>query len=306
MAIEIVDSIGDDRVARVYIGSLDDGSKIEFVESTPSKDGIEDKWVLILSTLKGCPVGCPMCDAGGDYGGTLSADEILEQIDHMVERRFPGGRIDSDKFKVQFARMGEPAFNDEVLNVMTELPGRYDARGLNVSLSTIAPEGREEFFRDLIDVKNEFYRGRFQLQFSIHTTDPRKRDELIPCGKWSFERIAEYGNQFKKDDDKKITLNFISFRDVRIDPDVLAKQFDPDTFLIKITPLNPTGKMKVNGLESGFDPDDPSGITDLISDLESKGFEVILSIGNLEENRIGSNCGQYVDKNRERIIPGSG
>ncbi|GAH48580.1 unnamed protein product, partial [marine sediment metagenome] len=35
---------------------------------------------------------------------------------------------------------------------------------------------------------------------------------------------------------------------------------------------------------------------ELVGRFKEWGFEVILSIGEMEENRIGSNCGQYVTK----------
>jgi len=295
MTLVVEDSVGDDAVARVYMASIRGKGHIEFVESTPTGNR-EEKWVLILSTMLGCPVGCPMCDAGGDYRGALSREEILDQIDYMVERRYGKGMIDVEKFKIQFARMGEPALNDEVLEALNELPKRYDSPGLAVSLSTIAPRGRDDFFSELLRIKDSLYRGKFQLQFSVHATDEKDRDILIPCSKWSFREIAEYGEKFKGDDDKKITLNFISFRHAAIDPGILRNHFDPSVFLIKITPLNPTLNMSRNGLESGFDPEDPSSVNGLISDLRSAGYDVILSIGDLEENKIGSNCGQFLNE----------
>jgi 23S rRNA (adenine2503-C2)-methyltransferase len=39
-----------------------------------------------------------------------------------------------------------------------------------------------------------------------------------------------------------------------------------------------------------------SSSEELISAFRREGFEVILSIGELEENRIGSNCGQYIQR----------
>jgi len=45
----------------------------------------------------------------------------------------------------------------------------------------------------------------------------------------------------------------------------------------------------------------------VIDKLRSSGYEVILSIGEVEENRIGSNCGQYVMQYlRARVAVGEG
>ena len=86
----------------------------------------------------------------------------MRQIDYMVDEWFPGRHIPSEKFKIQFARMGEPAFNMAVLYALEALPMRYDAPGLMPSISTIAPQSCDAFFDGLIDVKNRLYsEGRF-------------------------------------------------------------------------------------------------------------------------------------------------
>jgi 23S rRNA (adenine2503-C2)-methyltransferase len=84
-----------------------------------------------------------------------------------------------------------------VLDVLEQLPRRYNAPGLMPSISTIAPHGVDAFFEGLLDVKNRLYSNRrFQFQYSIHTTDVALRDKLIPVRKWSFAQMAAYGERF--------------------------------------------------------------------------------------------------------------
>ncbi len=291
---------GSEEIAMVYIAEASGGGHVEFVEAVEPPLPRERKWVLIVSTLFGCPVGCRFCDSGGSYGGRLSAAQILFQTDYLVDGRYPDRRVPAEKFKVQFARTGEPAFNGAVLDVLEALPDRYDAPGLMPALSTIAPAGREEFFERLLSLNGEIYRGRFQLQFSIHTTDPEKRDWLIPAAKWSFGEIALYGERFHVSGGRKITLNFALAEGMPVDAGVLGRYFDPARFLVKITPVNPTFEARGSGLKSsirgGMEP------IDVISSLRGAGYEVIVSIGELEENRIGSNCGQFI----RRYLEGDG
>jgi 23S rRNA (adenine2503-C2)-methyltransferase len=290
--MNIVARYGTESVATVYIAETACGERIEFVESIQPPLTREEKWVLIVSTLYGCPVRCRFCDAGGHYRGAMPAAEILSQIDYMVERRYPDRAVPAGKFKVQFARMGEPAFNDAVIDVLRELPGRFDAPGLMPALSTIAPAGSGRFFRDLLEIKRERYGGRFQLQFSIHTTDARLRDWLVPARKWSFAEIAAYGAEFHRRGDRKITLNFALAAGMPVDGRILLEHFTPDRYLVKITPVNPTLSSREFGVSS---LDMPAGdAAGIIDELETAGYEVLLSIGELEENHIGSNCGQYV------------
>ncbi|MBE0518195.1 MAG: radical SAM protein [Thermoplasmata archaeon] len=308
--MRIVSEYGNDAIAKVYVAQMrEDAMKngssdkmlVEFVESVQPPLPRDKKWVLIVSSMFGCPVKCKMCDAGGAFAGRLSVDEILAQVDHMVRRRFPDGRVTIPKFKIQFARMGEPSMNPAVLDAMRSLPKIYDAPGLNVSLSTIAPAtpGARKFFDNLIEVKDRYYDGgRFQLQFSIHTTDVKKRDILIPTPKWSFGEIAAYGKRFSTagNGDRKVTLNFAPTEGYPVDASVIREHFNPELFLIKLTPLNPTIQSKEQSLKASIDPFDSRTSERLLKMFRDEGFDVLLSIGELEENRIGSNCGQFIQR----------
>jgi 23S rRNA (adenine2503-C2)-methyltransferase len=290
--MKIVAKAGKEDIAIAYVAEMDNGKLIEFTESLQPPIPRKDKWVLTVSTLYGCPVGCRFCDAGGYYQGKLSKDEIISQIGYLTKGRFPDRKVEVRKFKIQFARMGEPAFNEKVLGVLEELPQLCEAPGLMPSLSTIAPCGTGRFFEALLEIKDQVYGGRFQLQFSVHTTDEGLRDWLIPAKKWDLERIAKYGESFYREGERKITLNFARGDRMPVDPDVLLRHFAPDKFLIKITPINPTYQASKNEISSYIVSDKES--YDLIDALREVGYEVILSIGELAENQIGSNCGQHI------------
>ena len=295
--MKVIASTGNEKVAMVYIAELGDGQLVEFVEAVQPPHPRETKWVLLVSTMYGCPVGCLMCDAGGHYHGKVSKEDIFAQVDFLVRKRYPDGRVPAQQFKIQFARMGEPSFNLEVLDVLEELPARYDVPGFMPSISTIAPRGVDRFFERLLEIKrSKFSGGRFQFQFSIHTTDEKLRDRIIPVKKWSFARMAAYGEDFFESGDRKVTLNFALARDMPVDPAVLREHFDPAKFLIKITPLNPTHQARQSGLSSYIDPKQASQDYEVVQALQGVGYQTIVSIGELEENYIGSNCGQYVRK----------
>ncbi|HBG74544.1 MAG: radical SAM protein [Chloroflexi bacterium GWB2_49_20] len=288
---------GDSKIATVYMADFGDEKIVEFVEALQPPFTRDERWVLMVSTLFGCPVKCMICDAGGQYKGKPTANQILQQIDYLVDKWFPDRIVPSEKFKIQFARMGEPALNPAVLEVLETLPSRYTAPGLIPSISTIAPYGSEKFFERLLEIKNKFYQnGRFQFQYSLHTTDQTQRNKLIPVRKWGFAQLAVYGDKFFRTGDRKITLNFALAEKMSIDEAVLLKYFDPQKYLIKITPVNPTCQAVKNGLVSYIDPSRPEAQNNLTSRLNKSGYDVIVSIGELEENQIGSNCGQYVLK----------
>jgi 23S rRNA (adenine2503-C2)-methyltransferase len=291
--MKILAKTGREDLANVYIAETPSGKRIEFVESVQPPIPREKKWVLIISSLFGCCVGCTFCDAGGNYQGKLSKDELFAQIDFLIRNRYSDGEVPVEKLKIQFARMGEPSLNLNVIDVLQEFHSRYNAPGFMPSVSTVAPAGADRFFVELLQVKNEIYREKFQLQFSIHTTDQQLRDRIIPVKKWDFNAIADYGKDFYEGGHRKITLNFALADNYPLETAVLRRYFAPERFLIKITPVNPSYKAVANGLcsEKLFSNYKDS----LISNLKNAGYDVILSIGELEENNIGSNCGQYLE-----------
>ena len=301
--LEVVKVTGRDDLAQVFVARTKDGSLIEFVESVQPPVPRDKKWVLIVSTLKGCPVRCPICDAGSHYRGKLSTTEILAQIEHLVRRRYPDGVVPIPKLKVQFARMGEPALNDAVLEVLRLLPQRLRAPGLMPCVSTVAPRGRESFFEELLAIKQEWYPGgRFQMQFSLHASDETTRRALVPIDTWSFTEMAAFGRRFFAPGDRRVTLNFAAGTTTALDAGAIAREFDPRYFAIKLTPINPTAAARRAKLLGRIDPDDPTGNERLADSFRALGFETIVSIGELEENAIGSNCGMLAESSRRAAL----
>ncbi len=290
-------------VAAVFIAT--DGStgrSIEFVESTPTGN-IREKWVLILSSLYGCPVRCAFCDAGGGYSGPVPYEELLFQVRTLIGARFPGSKVDCGKFKVQFARIGEPSFNDDILKAIADIPRIFELKSYIPSLSTVAPAGREHFFEQLLELIFKEGLKDFQLQFSIHSTDAEYRDRIIPFKKWGYREIAEYSQRFfKAIAPKKVTLNFALTEEAPFSIPALMQYFSPEIFVLKFTPVNPTLKARENGIGSFLGQE---GFHELMGDLQKAGYDTIVSIGDLEENKIGSNCGQYIRSIEKKQTGGS-
>ena len=300
--MRVIKKTKNSNLATVYIAESAIGQLVEFVESTQPPFTREEKWVLVISTLYGCPVDCKFCDAGGNYKGKLSYDDLLFQIDYLIREYYPDLSVPCTKFKIQFARMGEPSFNPHVLQILEDLPDLYSIPGFIPSISTIAPKGTNNFFNRLIEIKKKHHPLTFQLQFSVHSTQKAQRDQLIPVKKWDFQEMARFGRQFFDPGGRKITLNFALSTVSVIDPNVLIRHFDPDLFIIKLTPLNPTYKAAGNKMQTLITPENSD--YEIIDQIKNKGYEVILSIGEWEENQIGSNCGQYVQaclKAREKL-----
>lgn len=276
------------KISKVFVFETEDKKLIESVDVEPViSDKDHEKWVLIVSTQIGCPVGCIFCDSGYRFERNLSFDEMMDQIDFMInERKLNPNKF--KKFKIQFARMGEPSFNDDVLDVIKELKKKY--KNYIPCISTVFPKNRRVWFEKLLSIKENFV--DFQLQFSLYSTDLNERDKVIPIEKESFIFLNEYGRNFYSHGKRKIVLNFPVSDKNEISGEKISLYFDNRSFIVKLTPVNPT----YQSIKNKLCVDSFERMEKIKKQLDENGFDVIVSIGELKENMVGSNCGQSVLK----------
>jgi 23S rRNA (adenine2503-C2)-methyltransferase len=288
---------GHPGVATIAVLDFGGGRLAETVDGRAPPLTRREKWIINVSTQFGCPVGCPCCDAGGDFRGNLSAEQILAEV-RWAHARHPRLASSCKKLKVHFARMGEPSLNDAVPQAAAGLPALLPSPGLMCCLATVAPRGRERWFSDLLLAKRRWFSRRFQLQFSIQSTDPALRRRLIPIPHLDLGELARLGEAFVEPGDRKVGLNFALAEGAPFDPRVIVQHFDPDRFLVKLTPLNPTAASARAGLASLLRTPRQRELEPAARHLAAEGYEVIWSIGDGREDRIGSNCGQAVRRLR--------
>jgi 23S rRNA (adenine2503-C2)-methyltransferase len=294
--IEVISSQGLPDVAHVMVGRVDgrDDRILELVDGLDPAHPRSDKWIVNVSTQYGCPVGCPFCDAGYRYRGNVPAAVMIEQIRCVLERHPPQLARSCRKLKVHFARMGEPALNPAVLEVLELLPGLIPNPDLWGCVPTVAPQRAEAWFEGLLAVKRKHFHGRFQLQFSLNTTSVERRKQLTPYPHQPFEWVSAYGQRFYEPGDRRVVLNFALASGVPFDPDVVARHFEPGCFAVKLTPLNPTEQGRERGLDTVLSAASPAVMDRAVTRLHALGFDVVVSIGDPREDQVGSNCGQAV------------
>lgn len=300
----VIDVTGRPDLAQIYLIQLrqDPRKMVECVGALDPSLPPSEKRVVVVSTQLGCAVGCPMCDAGTSFHGNLTAKEILSQIEWVLTDWAGNGVHDCAKLKVQFARMGEPALNPAVLEVLDILPRRLAAPGLMPCVATTAPRSARAWFEKLRELRDRHYgKGQFQLQISVQSTDEVIRDGMIPVPKWSMEEIAAFSRDFVRSEDRKVTLNFAMARGVPISARNLAQVFDPAKVLVKLTPLNPTDRAVESGLVSSFEAGEERLVAPLVSELHAEGFDCIVSVGLPEESELRSSCGQLVRAHRGMV-----
>jgi 23S rRNA (adenine2503-C2)-methyltransferase len=292
---DVVRVAGDPEVAEIAILRFrgDERFRVETVDGLSPPRPRASKWIVNVSTQFGCPVGCPICDAGASFHGNLAAPELLTQVRWAVDRH-PGDAASCLKLKVHFSRVGEPALNDAVPDAIDALPGVAVSPGLWCCLATTAPRGRERWFERLLDVKDLRFQRRFQLQFSMQSTDPAARARLIPIPHWGAGEISRFAARFVGPGDRRAVLNFALARDVPFDPRVVADSFDPAVFAVKLTPVNPTLRGAAAGYRTRLRGPSDDSLDEAVETLRIAGFDVILSVGDGREDTVRSNCGQVL------------
>lgn len=202
-----------------------------------------ERWMIGVSTMSGCPVGCKFCATGQMKGWrNLTAEEIVDQIDFIGRKNMDEMKsmpFDGPKeFKINYTRMGEPFMNiDAVKGAIHEI----NSRDLNAHhyVSTIGLRGSDF----------SWIRDNVTLQISLHSLDEGRRRELIPVN--NLMSIEELG-QIRTGSNLKTTVNLTLVDEADFDISKLSKYFDPDYFFIKLSPINRNEVSDLNGLGSGI------------------------------------------------------
>lgn len=267
-------------------------------------DTYENKWLMTVSTQKGCTHNCKFCDVATlPYKGNLSYAEIEEQITALLENT-PYVRT-SRKAKIGFARMGEPAHNlRNVVKAITMLPHISTRMGRDIQwlpcFNTILPmktaqnESAYQVINTVLELKERVYKGFLHFQISCNSTNETKRKELFGgANVLSIEEIIKYINT-KDISNRTVTLNFIVMKGVEVSIDKLVSYgLNKDKFTVKLIPLNNTDNSIVNELETYANYDNYEDLLSLRRDFENAGIPVVVdAIAKCEE--AGLCCGQLV------------
>lgn len=262
----------------------------------------EEKWLLTVSTQKGCVHKCQFCDVADlRFGGNLTQQEIEDQVRFILEATPYVTK--SGKVKIGFARMGEPSHNIEnVLGAMKNLPKISKEMGRDFKwlpcFNSILPRkligGGTGFdvMDEVIGVKEGDFRGFLHFQISCNSTneDVRKKlfggAEVIP-----LNEIINYLNK-KEITNRTVTLNFIVMKGVPVDADYLMRLgLNKKKFTVKLIPLNQTQNASQNNLKTFANYENYDDLVKLGESFRRHGIPVVIdAIAKCEE--AGLCCGQ--------------
>jgi 23S rRNA (adenine2503-C2)-methyltransferase len=121
----------------------------------------EERTVICCSTQSGCPVGCRFCGAGDNFVRSLTADEIVAQVEHLfTDRNINPATV--QRMQIMFMSMGEPLLNrNGLVGALRRLHVLYPKAALLISTS--APDVDYDW---VIEISREI--PTIGLQFSVH------------------------------------------------------------------------------------------------------------------------------------------
>lgn len=271
----------------------------------------EQKWLMTVSTQLGCGYQCRFCDVPLlPFRGNLSAEQIVEQID-LIIRESPHVQK-TQKAKIGFARMGEPALNwRNVLEAIRYLKNhRWGDFRFLPCYNSIVPDtairgaGPFEVLEEVLRVKEETFGGFLHLQLSINSTNEEERHWLFHGAKVvSLARLVEFFDRCTITD-RTITLNFICGDGWELDPEKL-KGLNPAKFAIKLIPLNKTTRGDRDGLKAFANYRNFDLLKQKGDEIRALGLNVVVdTIAKCEE--AGLCCGQlahiYMEKYKKQVV----
>ena len=261
---------------------------------------LSEKWVITISTQYGCSMNCKFCDVpkvGKGLNATLN--DLTNQLTEGLKLHPEIGA--TKRLNLHYARMGEPTFNWDVIEHAKQLHKivkPYIGNSMiHPVISTMLPKANKrlmEFLNEWCDIKNYTYRGDAGLQFSINSTNDGQRSEMFNGNSLPLNDIAEIGRLLPDPKGRKYALNFALADNYIVDAEKLAMLFNPNKFMVKITPLHKTQSCDDNGIitTDGYEAFTPYQKAE--TDLKNAGFNVIVFVPSYDEDLGLITCGNAI------------
>lgn len=287
--------------------------KADFLGLTRDIDGVpngpvmplSEKWVVTLSTQYGCPMRCTFCDVPNiRFNGNASFDDLYRQVKTALGL-FPGVTY-AGRLNLHYARMGDPAYNQDVLDFTRWLWGNKDQiradTGVAVDVlhpvfTTSSPRKLKKLpdrVHEWASIKNDLYNGQAGLQLSINSTSDAQRDEMFAGQALPLADIAHMVSDLPAPRGRKYCLNFAYATGFEVDAVKLADLFDPNRFMVKITPIHNNTACRRNGIETigGYESYAPYRQPE--EALKQAGFDVLVFVPSMDEEQGLVTCGNAV------------
>lgn len=256
---------------------------------------LKEKWVITISTQYGCDSGCSFCDVPKvGKGMNATFNDLIQQV--LTGITIHPEVKTSNRLNIHYARMGEPTWNPNVLDATKWFKTHIDPEyKIHPVVSTMMPNKNEwlkTFIHTWMRMKNRLLDGNAGLQLSINSTDEEARNRMFRDNACSFQEIARIMDGIIPSG-RKITLNF-ALGDWEIDPKVLLKYFNPDWYLVKLTPLHKTRIVDSHTMMPTGDWTTYMPYSSTEKELKNAGYDVIVFLASKEEDESRITCGNAI------------
>lgn len=282
--------------------SLQDyGQSVNLNQNRPVPDGLPllpltEKWVVTISTQYGCSMRCKFCDVPKvGPGKNATFNDLTNQVSTALN--LSSSPNYTKRLNVHFARMGEPSWNKNVLECSKWLYDEFNSQyNPHPVVSTMMPKHNRnllDFIYSWMRIKNEIYKGNAGLQLSINSTDEAERELMFSGNSCSLEEISDIMREVADPIGRKITLNF-AVANYTVDSDILLKYFDPNKYIIKLTPMHKTSTALGNNIQTNGDYTSPEPYAILADSLRKVGYDVLVFIASRDEDLGLITCGNAI------------
>lgn len=248
----------------------------------------EERTVMCISVMCGCPMGCTFCGTGKFYSRNLTSSEIESQVYHMLKDRNinPYG---IKNWQIMTMSMGEPMLTQGTLiPALDNLNKKFPKAKLLVS--TAAPKVDYRPFMDFAERVDTV-----GLQFSVHESTDEARDRLVKAkGKLDLASIVEQGEVFFARTGRHPFFNYCVHENNNSQDDVdrlLEHGFNPKVWQSTISVICEKDAEKLDE----WDPDAEECIaTNFAYKMQKVGFSTRVFNPAGADDISGSGCGQLL------------
>jgi len=266
---------------------------------------LEQKWVITISTQYSCLMNCRFCDVPlvpvhkssnrkGHYSINATEGDLVKQV--LTGIKLHPEVKTTKRLNIHYARMGEPTWNPNVLDATKWLKTHIDPEyKIHPVVSTMMPKRNEwlkTFIHTWMRMKNKLLQGEAGLQLSINSTNEKERNWMFNNNTHSLKNIAKIMEGIIPNG-RKITLNF-AIAEYEINPDVLLEYFDPNNYIIKLTPMHKTIKCGENFIKTKGDYTQFYPYEQHEYQLKKAGYDVLVFIASEYEDLGRITCGNAI------------
>jgi len=238
-----------------------------------------------ISSQVGCSLACSFCATGKlKFRRNLAIGEIFDQV--TIIRKQANEQLNRQLTNIVLMGMGEPLLNyTNVLKAMNRVTS-IEGLGMSPQRITLSTVGISKMIRKLGDDE-----VKFNLALSLHTTNDKKREKIIPGNRTnSLDSLSEALDYYYSKTKNRVTFEYLllrDFNDTIQDAKELAEFCKVVPCKINLIEYNPAG----NDL---FHPSTPEKTNDFAEFL--KGRNLIVNIRKSRGRDIDAACGQLAGR----------